>query len=62
MFGLEHATQPVQYAEAVEVSMQRKSVLESILSNKIVAVVRAPDGGILVDVAKALAAGGKSAS
>jgi 2-dehydro-3-deoxyphosphogluconate aldolase/(4S)-4-hydroxy-2-oxoglutarate aldolase len=38
--------------------MQRKSALETILSNKIVAVVRSPDGGILVDVAKALAAGG----
>jgi 2-dehydro-3-deoxyphosphogluconate aldolase/(4S)-4-hydroxy-2-oxoglutarate aldolase len=38
--------------------MQRKSALETILSNKIVAVVRSPDGGILVDVAKALAVGG----
>lgn len=38
--------------------MPQKPVLESILSNKIVAVVRSPDGGILVDVAKALAAGG----
>jgi 2-dehydro-3-deoxyphosphogluconate aldolase / (4S)-4-hydroxy-2-oxoglutarate aldolase len=38
--------------------MSRARVLETILERKIVAVVRSPDGGKLVEVAKALAAGG----
>jgi len=38
--------------------MSRKSALATILERKIVAVVRSPDGGKLVEVAKALAAGG----
>lgn len=38
--------------------MAQKRVLETILQRKIVAVVRSPDGGKLVEVAKALAAGG----
>jgi len=38
--------------------MSRSPVLNTILERKIVAVVRSPDGGKLVDVAKALAAGG----
>jgi 2-dehydro-3-deoxyphosphogluconate aldolase / (4S)-4-hydroxy-2-oxoglutarate aldolase len=38
--------------------MSHNLVLETILSRKLVAVVRSPDGGKLVEVAKALAAGG----
>jgi 2-dehydro-3-deoxyphosphogluconate aldolase / (4S)-4-hydroxy-2-oxoglutarate aldolase len=38
--------------------MSRARVLETILERKIVAVVRSPDGDKLVEVAKALAAGG----
>jgi len=38
--------------------MNRDRVLETILERKIVAVVRSPDGDKLVEVAKALAAGG----
>src|SRR6187397_1947065 len=40
--------------------MSRAPVLDTILERKIVAVVRSPDGGKLVDVAKALAVGGVS--
>ena len=38
--------------------MSRSPVLDTMLERKIVAVVRSPDGGKLVDVAKALVAGG----
>jgi len=38
--------------------MSQNRVLETILQRKLVAVVRSPDGGKLVEVAKALAAGG----
>jgi 2-dehydro-3-deoxyphosphogluconate aldolase/(4S)-4-hydroxy-2-oxoglutarate aldolase len=38
--------------------MNRERVLETILDRKLVAVVRSPDGDKLVEVAKALAAGG----